>query len=505
MEAPTPTSTHPKTANANDQNKLNDSQLKIINKKEYELKYENNIYNLQIQIDLNYIYFKIIQNKDEDIVQTFYKNKFDLKTITSILKLHPDIYNDLNKVISLLNDCYNTNKIRLSIKEKDVNIIITIINGNIEIECPIYLFVTKTGIDDKIEIIIDNIKLLKKSINNNSANNKILEIEKTIKDMQILINTKLEENENKIKELSSKFEKSENNVKILRDELFEIKKYIKEFIKFNYPQENNTIKNNNNNFLENKESISLDDKEKTNERNQIIPSANDNNINNNQIKNDNKSENKENREYVNNDIDIISENLEINLLIENQKNQHNSINNKKLCNNNDSQENIINDSFDNDIKEEYKTPKIKINIPKKFKKQQTMPSDYNRASYNSFYVKTPYNKKGEDLIINQNLNNNLQIKKNDNKNNANIDEIRKESYYSEKPTLSDNSSDDSSDFENRSSMVIFKSQKWKNKHSKRKLGCISEKIDAPILPVRNIPKFRIFKGFKSFQKGTEYK
>ena len=91
--------------------------------------------------------------------------------------------------------------------------------------------------------------------------------------------------------------------------------------------------------------------------------------------------------------------------------------------------------------------------------------------------------------------------KNDDENNTNIDEIRKESYYSEKPIISDNSSDDSFDFVNRS---LFKSQKWKNEHSKRKLSCISEKIDAPILPVRNIPKFRIFKGFKNFQKSIEH-
>ena len=494
--AATPIFMYSKIVKANEPNELNES--KIINKKEYELKYENNIYNFQIQIDSNYIYFKIIQNKDEDIAPTFYKNKFDLKTITNMLKLYPDIYNDLNKVISLLNDCYNRNKIKLSMKEKDVNIIITIINGNIEINCPINLIETKTGIDDKFEIIINDIKLLKKNINN-SANNKILEIEKAIKDMQILINAKLDENENKIKELSSNFEKSENNIKILQEEFFEIKKYLKEFNKLNYHQENNSNKNYKNYIINKKESIHLDGIPNTNKENLIVPSINDNDNNNNKIKIDNENiiEKKESKEYFNNDIDIISDNFEINSLIENQKNQQNSVNNTKLCDNNNVQENIIIHSFDNDIKEEYNTPKRKINVPKKFNKHETMSYDYYRSNYNSFIITTPSNKKEEDLITNQDLNNNCLIKNYDSENNNK--EIRKESYYSVKPTISDNSSDDSSDFDNRRSKIIFKSQKWKNKHSKRKLACISEEIDAPIFSVKNIPKFRIFKGFKSFQ------
>ena len=145
--AATPFFMYSKIVKANEPNELNES--KIINKKEYELKYENNIYNFQIQIDSNYIYFKIIENKDGDMVPTFYRNKFDLKTITYMLKLYSDIYNDLNKVITLLNDCYNANKIKLSIKEKNVIIIITIISGNIEIDCPINL------IERKVELMIN--------------------------------------------------------------------------------------------------------------------------------------------------------------------------------------------------------------------------------------------------------------------------------------------------------------------------------------------------------------
>ena len=437
MDAPTPIHMYSKIVKTNDPDELNNniSQSKIINKKEYELKHENNIYNLQIQIDSNYIYFKIIENKDDDIVPTFYKNKFDLKTITSILKLYPDIYNDLNKIISLINDCYNTNKIKLSLEENNVKIIITIINGNIEIECPIKLIETKTGIDDKFEIIINDIKLLKKNLKN-SGSTKIVEIEKTIKDMQVLINKKFEENDNKIKELSSKFEKSEKNVKILQDELYEIKKYLKESNKSNL--------------------IHID--------------------------NNNKIEKMENKDNI--DIDDMSNNLEINSFIRNQNDQQNSDNKNELyINYNNEKEIIINKSFDNDIKDGYKTPNIKINIPKKYMKTQTMEPLSNRISYNSFVV-TPQNEKEKS-------NKNIIIQKNDNENDYN----RNNSYYSEKPNNSDDSSDDSSNLGNKS-LVLFKSDKWKMKHSKRKLRCITEDINAPIPPVISIPKIKIFRGFK---------
>ena len=131
----------------------NISQIQALNKKEYELKYENIVYNLELQIDSNYIYFKLIENKDDDIVPTYYKNKFDLKTITNKLKLYPDIYNDLKKIISLLNDSYNANKVKLSIKENNINVIVTIIFGNIEVDCPINL------IEKKLKLMI-NLKLL---------------------------------------------------------------------------------------------------------------------------------------------------------------------------------------------------------------------------------------------------------------------------------------------------------------------------------------------------------
>lgn len=275
-DAPTPIYIEPKMLKIN--KPVESTQTKILDKKDYELKYDNNLYNLEIKFDSNYIYFRIYENKDNNIQPIFYKNKFDLKTITYNLKLYPEIYNSLDKVFSLINDSYNSNKIKLSIKDNLMNIIIKVVNGNIEIDCPINLKETKLEIDEKFEMVISDINILKKNINN-LTNKKILEIENIIKDVQILTNRKLEENENKIKELSykvdkykSQFEQNENNIKSLKNELLEIKKLI---------NKNNSIYNNESNNI-----IIEDKNDKNNSHNS---DKNNNLINNNKQENNDSS------------------------------------------------------------------------------------------------------------------------------------------------------------------------------------------------------------------------
>ena len=156
----------------------------IIDEKEYELKLNNITYILQIQIDLNYIYFKLYENKEKG--PFYYYNKFDFNNITNSLKLFPDIYNNLNKVLDLLNIAYNNNKLQLSKMGNNINIIIKLINGYIEIDCPIKLNKTQIDIDKKIENIIKDIKNLK------NKNNILLTYNKLLKLEEILMN-----NENK--------------------------------------------------------------------------------------------------------------------------------------------------------------------------------------------------------------------------------------------------------------------------------------------------------------------
>ena len=445
MEAPVPFIICTKTGTIEDKTNNNTSQSKNITKKEYKLKCENKIYHLQIEIDPNYIYLKIIEYKEDGIIPIYYRNKFNLQTITKILKLYPEIYNDLNKVLSLLNDSYYANKVKLSKHESNINLIITIVNGNLEIDCPIDLIETKTGIDDKFEIIINDIKSLKMHIKN-SDNNKIIEIEKTVKDIQFLANKKFEENENKIKELSTRLEKSEKNVKLLKNELFDIKEYIKK---------------------------RLDCNKVNNEKNEIT--LKDNNEGKITKDNDNKNEITKDKGDDKNDINIedTSEKIDINTMITKKNNNQQNNENELYYNYNNEQGIIINNYFDNDIKEGYKTPR---NINKKFIRKLTNQPQYFRDNYNSFH-------------INKDLNDDLT-------NNKNSDiEYSFQSFFSESPMKSDDSSDDRSNYGN----ILFKNNKWKAYHSKRKLPCISQEVDEPIPPIRKIPKFKIFRGFKGYK------
>jgi len=87
----------------------------------YDLKLNNRSYNLQIYNDDNYIFFNLFEKSE----MLYYSNKYDLKSIIQLLKLSPDIYNDLHKIKILFNEAYNNNK--LSLIENDNNKILIFI------------------------------------------------------------------------------------------------------------------------------------------------------------------------------------------------------------------------------------------------------------------------------------------------------------------------------------------------------------------------------------------
>ena len=87
---------------------------KIKNDEGYDLKLNNASYNLHIYNDDNYIYFNLFEKSE----MLFYSNKYDLKSIIQLLKLSPDIYDDLNKIKILFNEAYNDNKLNLTANNK---------------------------------------------------------------------------------------------------------------------------------------------------------------------------------------------------------------------------------------------------------------------------------------------------------------------------------------------------------------------------------------------------
>ena len=474
MEAPTPVIFKPKEFN-----KIT-PKFEIKKEKEYEIKYNNHKYNLKMKIDSNYIFFKLFEIKENDMIQICYKNKFDLKTITNLLMLHPFIYNDLDKVISLLGECYNLNKLSLTIDENNTKIIAKIMNGNIETECSINLIETKIEIEDKFDMILNDIKFLKTNMNT-LVENKLLGLETMLKDIQKLTKQKLEENENKIKELSSKieqykcqFEKNKNNINLIQNDLNEIKQIKLLLNKYLVGQ----VINDNINIDLQKEIIKSDKIDNKVENIATPLHSNIENLEKNVVDINEKKENSNNIEYM-----YSFKEGDINQRDNNEEN-NNSNHNKDLSKSISSLNNNK-----NMIKK-----RTSFKNPKKFTKRGSMKETLKKNFLSDKYsTETPQN--------------NIIIEENDIDKEENIDKQKdlKGKYISD-----DDDSDDSNngyyyskkDIRNQTETnitSIYSSTRLKSKnkteHYKKKLGCIIEDINAPIPNTRKIPKIKIFKGF----------
>ena len=63
---------------------------------------KDDIYDLQIGIKSEFIFFKLFQNNN--ITLNYYSNKYELNEIINILNLAPLLYNSLEKVKNVVND-----------------------------------------------------------------------------------------------------------------------------------------------------------------------------------------------------------------------------------------------------------------------------------------------------------------------------------------------------------------------------------------------------------------
>ncbi len=178
-------------------------------------------------MDNKFINFKLYQINN--IILFYYKNQFDLNDIVNKLDISHKLYNDLEKVMDLIDDCYNNNKLLLKLNTNDkINVIIKYQLGNKDNECLLTLIKEELDINEKFELIFNKIISLK-----NNKEIKIDEyfknIEKLLIDLKEDINKKLEDNVNKINELKNEIEKNkidvENNnkiIKILKNEIFNL-------------------------------------------------------------------------------------------------------------------------------------------------------------------------------------------------------------------------------------------------------------------------------------------
>ena len=241
----------------------------------------------------------------------------NLSTIVNKLELNQIKYSNLELILNLFDKIYENKKILININnDESCILIIKIINAFVEEKYEIKLYKKYININDKFNLLFNQIKILKNVNNNideiekmnnkiNELNNKIDKKDEEIKNIinknNIIINEtnkKVLDKEIKIKELEKKnidlknkyekkldelFNKHENEIKILNNKLSDLENNI------NNRLNNEIIKN----YNKLKEEINkLNNKIQENNKNDI-----DNKIKNNILNEMNKIENKINIKF----------------------------------------------------------------------------------------------------------------------------------------------------------------------------------------------------------------
>ena len=234
----------------------------ILNHKEYNIKYENENYNLRIEIDNKYITF--ILGKLNAHVDFNYKNKYDLLSIVNTLTLNPSKHSNLNEILDIFDKVYLKNK--LSILKVDDNTISLIIKFNIifdEVTHELKLYKVYMSMNDKFNFLYNEIKLMQQKIENitTNKNNEIAQIQNKIKEMDLNLTSKNEEinkinlvikdRENLINEQKEMLIKLNNTIVELNNNLIEKENRIK--IIENKLEEKEIIINNLDIIIKNKE------------------------------------------------------------------------------------------------------------------------------------------------------------------------------------------------------------------------------------------------------------
>jgi len=204
----------------------------------------------------------------------------------------------------LFNEAYNNDKISLTINNNNINAIIKILyknnNDYEEIICKIELNKDNLGINEKTEFLLKNLEKLNKNKNISFIKENLLIIEKNLKHLQNSIKDIL--NENKV--LKEEKEKEKNELKSKENKEYKSLNYVKHIdnIEINTNKtkisfenkETQTIINQYNEIIENKENNKtyekIMEKEKNEYKNIISNNDNKNQINELNRDNDNINE-----------------------------------------------------------------------------------------------------------------------------------------------------------------------------------------------------------------------
>ena len=233
--------------------------------REYEIQDKNNKYNLKLETTGEKIYFKISSSNN---MAYNYKTDMDLSTIVDKLSLNSKKYSNFEQVLNLFDRIHKNEK--LTIKENDdklCTLLVQLINASEEENIEISLPISDISIDDKFNILFNEIQQLKNKThannNNDNINSTINELNNNLnkkdKEIEDLINSenkkdniinemkdKITQQENKINEIKDKNNKLDNkyeNILKIIDEKFS---NIENDINDKLTQINNTINDNNN-------------------------------------------------------------------------------------------------------------------------------------------------------------------------------------------------------------------------------------------------------------------
>jgi len=182
MEGPAPVVLQtPKNKNVN-----------VVQKKEHLITIKNISYKLIIYIEDIYIHLKI--NESKNIPLYYYQNKYDYKTIIGKLHLDSRKYINLQNIFRLIDQAYLTNNMQFSLDNNKINLNINLVTGNKINNYVLVLNKKKLEINEKFEIIFNEINNLKKENNSLLKDYEFEKLQQLVNNLENKIYQKLQKN-----------------------------------------------------------------------------------------------------------------------------------------------------------------------------------------------------------------------------------------------------------------------------------------------------------------------
>ena len=196
---------------------------KILEHKEFLINTLNEKYNLIIERDSSFIYFKLYKSDEIDLY--YYKNELELESIIKNLKLNSSKFRDLKDIFILIEKCYCNNNIFLQKNNDIINLIIKNVHDSNTDENKICLFKSELNINESFDLIFKQIKKIK-SNENNILDDRLSVIEVLLNDIKSDADTRINEGNKEINIIQEKVLKDVKEIKERSDEINKLKEKI---------------------------------------------------------------------------------------------------------------------------------------------------------------------------------------------------------------------------------------------------------------------------------------